>query len=492
MSRKDRKDRAGLRPTTLDLTASEVKDEPAQPSPTDERTGESVEAASVGEGRSPGPADTGTAVQSTEPDPAADSDDRETLREAETLANETVFAQATNSERDPPPLDPPATTSTAMPPPKQRSGSSWRSWTLGLLASAAIGAGGVWWLTGQATGPAEVAALKSRLAAAETRVETVSRELGEARTALSQVSASLVEVTGKQEQTVAVLDQKIAAIPAGGASDEIKAEVDRQREAIARLDAAVTDLKTAIAAASKGGDAGAVAAEAQMKLSAFGARLDEFAAKLSAAPSGGAAADAALGELTSRLDGLEQRLSAGLAEAGTTAAAPKALTAALTGLEAKLAQGAPFTAELAAARQAAPQLAALAALDSFAAAGAPTLDQLTASFAGVVAAVNAAAETPAAAPPQTMWDSMMAKLSGVVKVRHRSAVAWPDAVATASKQLADKDLAAAIATLSRPTDPPAAVTDWLAGAQARIIADKAMQDAMQDAVRLMSGAANGG
>jgi hypothetical protein len=492
MSRKDRKDRAGLRPTTLDLTASEVRDEPAQPSPTGEPAGESVEAASVGEARPPEPADTEPTIQPSEPDRATEGDDRESLRGSETLAAETVNAQAADSERDPPPLDPPATASTAMPPSKQRSGSSWRAWTLGLLASAAIGAGGIWWLTGQATGPAEVAALKSRLAAAETRVETVSRELGEARTALSQVSASLAEVTGRQEQTVAAIDQKFAALPAGGASEEIEAEVDRQRDAIARLDAAVADLKAAIAAASKGGDAGAVVAEAQMKLSAFGARLDELAAKMASLPQGSASADAALGELTSRLDGLEQRLSTGLAEAGTAAAAPKALTAALTGLETKLAQGAPFTAELAAARQAAPQLAALAALDSFAAAGAPTLDQLTASFAGVVAAVNAAAETPDAAPPQTMWDSLVAKLSGVVKVRHRSAVEWPDAVAAASKQLADKDLAAAIATISRPTDPPEAVTDWLAGAQARIIADRAMQDAMHDAVRLMSGTANGG
>jgi hypothetical protein len=168
------------------------------------------------------------------------------------------------------------------------------------------------------------------------------------------------------------------------------------------------------------------------------------------------------------------------------------LTAALAELEVKITQGAPFTAELNATRAAAPQIAALAALEPISAAGAPTLDQLKTSFAAVTAAVSAPEEVPAASGPQTMWDSVLAKLSSVVKVRHRSAVEWPDAVAAASKQLADNDLAAAVATLTGPADPPPAVADWRRGAEARLAADRALQDAMHDALKQISGAANGG
>ena len=452
MSRKDRKDRAGLTPTTIDLTASEVKGEPPE-------------------------AATDTAAAAADPTPASDASPAERApsaegareaaadawRDADPVRAEAAMAQAVDSERDAPPVDGPPGAPSPPWPPKQRSGSGWRVWTLGLLASAAIGAGGLWWLAGQGAGGVDLAALKSRLDTAQERVETLTLELADTKSALSQISARLADSAEQQQQAMAALNQRIAAA-AAGASDGVKVEIAGQRDAIARLDAAIGELKSAIAVASKGGDAGAAVAEAQMKLAELGARLD----------------------------GLEQRLGEGLAKAGAATAAPKALSAALASLEAKLSEGAPFAAELAAARQAAPQLAALAALDSMAQGGVPTLDQLKGSFVDVAAAVNAAAEAPAAAPPQSLWETVTAKLSSVVKVRHRSAVEWPAAVAAASRQLADNDLAAAVATLSRPPDPPPAVSQWRQGAQARLEADAAIRNAMRDAVRLMSGTANGG
>jgi hypothetical protein len=482
MSRKDRKDRAGLRPTTLELTASEVKDEPVSTS----FPGDTAETSTDAVAGSAASVETGERISTPGGEDRAAEE-----RDAEQLMAETSFAQAVDSERDMPPVDPPEALH-AGPPPKPRAGSSWRAWTLGLLASAAIGAGAVWWLLGQTTGPAELAALKSRLDTAETRIEATVRDLAEARTALSQVSASIADAAGKQQQAVAALEQKIAATPAGGVSDEMKSQVEGQRDAIGRLDAAVGELKSAIAAASKGGDAGAAVAEAQMKLSELGTRLDDLTAKVSALPQTEGASAEVLGQLTTRLDGLEQQVKGGLSQAAAATAAPRALTSALAGLEAKLAEGAPFIAELKAAREAAPQLGALAALEPIAAAGAPTVDQLKASFASVITAVNTPGEAPAAAEPQTMWDTVVSKLSSVIKVRHRSAVEWPDAVVAVSKQLADNDLAAAVATLSRTANPPPAVADWLRSAQARLDADTALQAAMPDALRLISGTANGG
>jgi len=91
-----------------------------------------------------------------------------------------------------------------------------------------------------------------------------------------------------------------------------------------------------------------------------------------------------------------------------------------------------------------------------------------------------------------MCGAVVSTLSSVIKVRHRRAVEWPDAVVAVSKQLADNDLAAAVATLSRPANPPPAVAGWLRSAQARLDADTALQAAMPDALRLISGTANGG
>jgi hypothetical protein len=451
MSRKDRKDRGGLKPTTIDLTASEVKGEPPEAA-TD----------TAGVAADPTPASDASPAERAPSAEGAREPAAEAWRDADPVRVEAAMAQAVDSERDAPPVDGPPGAPSPPSPPKQRSGSDWRVWTLGLLASAAIGAGGVWWLAGQGAASVDLAALESRLDTSQERLETLSREFADTKSALSQMSAGLADSAEQQQQAMAALNQRIAAA-ATGASDGVKAEIAGQRDAIARLDAAIGELKSAVAAASKGGDAGAAVAEAQMNLAELGARLD----------------------------GLEQRLADALAQAGAAIAAPKALSAALGGLQTRVAEGAPFADELKAARAAAPQLAALTALEPLAATGAPTLDQLKASFAGAIAAVNAVS-APAAAPPQTWWDSVMAKLSGVVKVRHRSAVEWPEAVAAASTQLADNDLAAAVATLSRPSDPPPAVTDWRREAQARLAAEAALQDAMREAVRLMSGAANGG
>ncbi len=416
------------------------------------------------------------------------------MSDPEPVLAETASAQAVDSERTPPEPEPERASEPRPAPAEVRKRSKVGTWAAALLASAAIGGGGAWWLLNQYGPGAEVSALKQRLAGTESRIESMSRELAECpkrrwpgldRHQDVRRPATCLPRRSRAE------DHRRGRWPAGRCRSAQDAGF-RPCLGTRRLETALTEMKSAISAAGQGGSAGAVSADVQLKVGELAKRLDELSAKLAAVPAAGAGdVKAALDHLTTRLDAMDKRLNEGLEASKASAAAPKAVVDAVAALEAKLGAGTAFDTELSAAMTALPAAAGLADLKPFAATGIPTLETLKASFAPVVAAVTATGSSEPAEPAESStWDLVKARLASVVKVRHRSEVEWPDAVTEASRQLDENDLAGAVATLSKPANPPPAVIDWLKGANARIEADQAIRATMEQALRQMSGNAN--
>ena len=370
-----------------------------------------------------------------------------------------------------------------------------------LIAGALIG----WAIadrTGGQAGNADlVAALEKRFGAAEKTAADAAAAAAVARSAAAAAGREADKLAGRLNASeaaqaalagkVAATDNSAAVEALGTAVKAVRADVERLRQAVAasrddgkvaKLAAGLAGLQATAAALQK-----AVAEAAERPAGREGAdeatrtALNELSQGLSALSEKvaaldkerAAAADRALSGLTARLAAVETRLKS--VQSGSGAAG---IVVALSQLRAVAASGRPYAASLAAARQLAGGHAAavLSALAPAAAGGAPTLPVLRRDFDALSPALIAAATRTQG---EGWLDRAWNKLKSTVVVRRTGRSVAGDSpsalVARAETELADDDLAGAIALVRRMSTPAQGIAaDWLAGAERRAGVDTAL------------------
>ena len=370
-----------------------------------------------------------------------------------------------------------------------------------LIAGALIG----WAIAdraGEQAGNADlVAALEKRLGTAEKTAADAAAAAAVAQSATAAAGREadkLAERLNAAEAAQAALAAKVAATDnsttveaLGAAVKAVRADVESLRQAVAasrddgkvaKLAADLAGLQATAAALQK-----AVAEAAERPAGREGAEeatrtaLNELSQGLSALSEKVAAldkervadADRALSGLTARLAAVETRLKS--VQSGSGAAG---IVVALSQLRAVAASGRPYAAALAAARELAGGHAAavLSALAPAAAGGAPTLPVLRRDFDALSPALIAAATRTQG---EGWLDRAWNKLKSTVVVRRTGRSVTGDSpsalVARAETELADGDLAGAIALVRRMSTPAQGIAaDWLAGAERRAGVDTAL------------------
>ena len=382
-----------------------------------------------------------------------------------------------------------------------------RAFTFGLGFAAMLIAGALigWAIadrTGGQAGNADlVAALEKRLGAAEKTAAAAAAAAAVAQSATAAAGREadkLAERLNAAEAAQAALAAKVAATDnsttveaLGAAVKAVRADAESLRQAVAasrddgkvaKLAADLAGLQATAAALQK-----AVAEAAERPAGREGAdeatrtALNELSQGLSALSEKVAAldkervadADRALSGLTARLAAVETRLKS--VQSGSGAAG---IVVALSQLRAVAASGRPYAAALAAARELAGGHAAavLSALAPAAAGGAPTLPVLRRDFDALSPALIAAATRTQG---EGWLDRAWNKLKSTVVVRRTGRSVTGDSpsalVARAETELADGDLAGAIALVRRMSTPAQGIAaDWLAGAERRAGVDTAL------------------
>ena len=374
-----------------------------------------------------------------------------------------------------------------------------------LIAGALIG----WAIAdraGEQAGNADlVAALEKRLGTAENTAADAAAAAAVAQSATAAAGREadkLAERLNAAEAAQAALAAKVAATDnsttveaLGAAVKAVRADAESLRQAVAasrddgkvaKLAADLAGLQATAAALQK-----AVAEAAERPAGREGAdeatrtALNELSQGLSALSEKVAAldkervadADRALSDLTARLAAVETRLKS--VQSGSGAAG---IVVALSQLRAVAASGRPYAASLAAARQLAGGHAAaaavLSALAPAAAGGAPTLPVLRRDFDALSPALIAAATRTQG---EGWLDRAWNKLKSTVVVRRTGRSVTGDSpsalVARAETELADGDLAGAIALVRRMPMPAHQVAaGWLARAEHRAGIDAALAE----------------
>lgn len=295
---------------------------------------------------------------------------------------------------------------------------------------------------------------------------------------------------------IADLTRRVAALEA--AAQNAASAADAAKAAQSDSQAARSDAAKALALASKAASTAEQRKEAPAVSPADLSALSERVKKLESAPreqpqSAGTSAD--LAALQERVGKVEAALAAPKSE---TRVAPEngpgrkdwtGLAVAAEAVAARLAAGAPYAAEESALERLGADPAKLAALKPFAEHGAPTAAALAGRFA------KAAPEASKAVAPKEsggVIDRLMSNMSRVVKITPVGATPGDDPAALLSQIAAALDrgeIGAAMALWSRLPEPARkASQDWAAAARARLAADAAAQDILNDAMAKLAAA----
>ncbi|HLH51160.1 MAG TPA: hypothetical protein VKV96_17615 [Roseiarcus sp.] len=295
---------------------------------------------------------------------------------------------------------------------------------------------------------------------------------------------------------IADLTRRVAALEA--AAQNAASAADAAKAAQTDSQAARSDAAKALALASKAASTAEQKKEAPAISPTDLSALSERVKKLESAPreppqSAGTSADIAA--LQERLGKVEAALAAPKNE---TRVAPEngpgrkdwtGLAVAAEAVAARLAAGAPYAAEESALERLGADPAKIAALKPFAEHGAPTAEALAARFAQ---AAPHALEAVAPKESGGVIDRLMSNMSRVVKITPVGATPGDDPAALLSQIAAalDRgDIGAAMALWSRLPEPARkASQDWAAAARARLAADAAAQDILNDAMAKLAAA----
>ncbi|SOD98915.1 uroporphyrinogen-III synthase [Caenispirillum bisanense] len=309
----------------------------------------------------------------------------------------------------------------------------------------------------------------ARVAELSQQNQQLQSDVQSLRQRLEQVTAQLGDVEGRVAE----------AGQGGGASPELQQQVQ--------------DMQAQLQTLLSGMDPQALQSMAQAGEQAQ-ARLDALAEELDQLRRGTADAQTVLA--------MQERLQEVAAIARQTASRQDtALGLMLTTAQLRQAvdQGNPFATELRTVRAIADGMSGVTidapVLADFADAGIPTRDMLQERFGRLGTEIIRAAAAPDDAPE---WvQSTVKRLMGLVTVRRTDGEAVGDGasavVARAASALEAGDLATAVAELKKLQGDAAVVADdWLAGAEARLAADKALADLTSESLARFAAAQRGG
>ncbi len=361
-------------------------------------------------------------------------------------------------------------------------------------------------LSGREPDREAAAALETRLAAAEKTAAAA----GSAATAAAAQAGALAQRLEAAEAAAAALGEKLAGHDDGAAVKALQADlkdlgrtvasiradrtVTKVSSDLADLKASVAALRQAVADAAERPDAregeSAATREALSELSQGLAALSDRVAAFDRNRL--AAAESALSGLAARIAAAEARLKSVQSSGGATG-----IVVALSQLRAAAASGRPYAAALAVAQElAGADASAAAVLDALApaaASGAPILPVLRREFDALSVRLLAAA-----APAQdASWiDRAWNKVKSTVVVRRTGRGVTGESisalVAQAEVELADGDLAGAIALVRRmPAVAQENASGWLARAERRAGIDAALAS-LDALLPMLSGAAPDG
>ena len=371
------------------------------------------------------------------------------------------------------PKEPPVIDAKPEPAPRARSGRV-LPWLVVALVLIAIAGGAGWWYGQKYAGGVDLGPLERRLAAAEQKlerlpaIEQAAKAAGERADAAAAAAARLDAQLKQQADRVAALEGRVAS---GGATatapaddGAVRAALDETRKAIAEARAeserALATLRTdAAKGAAEARDANAQAvAEIRAEMQRLASALDAAAKRIAA-------------------------LEASKAEAVAGGARLAAQVAAIGQLRDAVIAGRPYASELKALQALQEDATPLPApLTAHAERGVPGLDALRNRFERRAAEIVDAASAPEGGD----WlDRTWHRVSTIVTVRRTGGdLSGDDAqsvVARTERQLADGDLAGAVATLGALKGlAAAAARDWLVEAHTTLDALAAVRS-LQDA-----------
>ena len=364
---------------------------------------------------------------------------------------------------------------------------------IGALVGAIVAAAGLWLLDQRPAAPemsARLDNLEKSLTAPSAALGALDKRVGALETAMANAP---------DKASVEAYSQRISALESAALS--AKAAVDANKELLAEAQAARVDAAKALAAASAAAQsasgASAPTAPAEAVPAADASALEARIGKLEASLASLDRPPVDLAPVNQRLDKLEGALAAPKSEtrAPAESAAPSrdwaALAVAAQALSDRLGAGAPFGLEQAALEHLGADPSQLALLQPLAAKGAPTARALAADFANLSPAILAAA-----APKNSggVMDRLFANMSKLVEVTPVGEVAGDDPAALVSQIAAALDrgqIGAAMSVWARLPEPARQASQpWADAAQSRLVADKAAQNILDEAMTRLAGVKN--
>jgi hypothetical protein len=280
-----------------------------------------------------------------------------------------------------------------------------------------------------------------------------------------------------QQQPDAAMGNRIAAV---------EAQTKSLATSIATLGGRLDEIASSSQSAVKQADAARAAAEAATKASQATNQATDQAMSQNTTERGDIAA------LTNRLVTLENTVKT-LTAAATEAAPetddrPARLSVAAEALRATVERGAPYQAELAAVQALGVDRAATTPLQPFALQGVPSVSALARELTALTAALEGAAEP--AATDATFLDRLKTNAQKLVRITPAGAPPGndpADVVARIRFDAAHGDIDAALADIKQLPDPVKALTgDWIKKAQSREAAIAASRKIATDALAALS------
>lgn len=437
------------RPTTIDLTATEIKPESAQPM-----------------------------AQATAPQPAKESKQepaqeprREPVSAAEPLQSGSSGSSSSAASRS----------ATGSAPPREdaaRAAPGSSPWpVMGVAAAAAVvffavGLGAGHWISerlapqrGSLTAPAAITPPPELLA----RLDKLEAQASALQKGDPQLQARLAKLEAQAGAPRADDQQLIARIAAAEAAVKTLADLTASRE-------------------KRSDDIAALAREARERASSA-ASAAEAAQK---AQSGSPESRADLEALTARIAAAEdaaRKLQAELARRTTLDDAKGRFAIAALALRDAVDSGMPFAAELAVVKSLSGESPALAALEPFAASGVPSTEALARELAALMPAIWKIARKDEA-QQGTFLERLQANASKIVRIRPAGDVAGDDPASVSARieSRADRaDIRGALAELAKlPADARAPAEGWIKKAQARNAAIAAARNVSQNALSALT------
>lgn len=300
-----------------------------------------------------------------------------------------------------------------------------------------------------------IAALGQRVEAASAEASRAAQGLKDIEGAVKAAAESGADGTGTvngealalQVSTLSSRVDRLAESLRAGPGGDLQGRVDEIARQVSDLSNAVGTVRTALDSLDS--------AVKSLPVSANSARLSELA-----------------DSVTKRLDAIDARLGG----PGETRGAAAAI--ALAGLRRAVDTGGPFVAELGALKSLVPDEAAVAILEPHAQSGIATRSVLAAEFPQVVKAARTGGDAPAGGG---FMDNVMTRLETVVKVRRTGDDGATDEASVLARMaglVKAGALEEALAEASRMDgEPSQAVASWLARAEARLSADRALDEA---------------